>query len=307
MYHGFTDQPAHDGIANHEWKHLPAGEFRRQLAFLVQHYTVIPLGHLVKAAISGAPLPLRPAVITIDDGYRSAYTVAYPILQEFQVPAAVFLATAFVNERRYLWTDRIEYALNHADPGPIEVNVGLNRIRIEITDTASRIAADRVFRSAFKRLPQAQVASHADLLEEKIGRSLSTASDAEAIYHPLDWEEIREMAESGLVSFGAHSHSHVIITRCSEPEAADELKTSKRIVEEHLNRRCDLFCYPNGRKGDFNAATRRLVKESGFSCALTTVYGMNPARPDVYELKRYNLGKRLVSGEIEVRLSGLFG
>ena len=60
-------------------------------------------------------------------------------------------------------------------------------------------------------------------------------------------------------------------------------------------------------KGDFNAATRRLVKESGFSCALTTVYGMNPARPDVYELKRYNLGKHLVSGEIEVRLSGLFG
>jgi peptidoglycan/xylan/chitin deacetylase (PgdA/CDA1 family) len=305
MYHGFTDQPAHGGIANHEWKHLPATEFRKQLTFLVSHYNLVRLEDLVRAATTGAALPPRPAAITIDDGYRSIYTVAYPLLKEFQAPAAVFLATGFVSERQYLWTDRVEYAMDHAPPGPLELSVGGSRIRLEIHDTSSRMAADRVVRSAFKRLAQDSVAKHVDALEERVGGSLSNGS--EAIYQPLAWSEIREMTDSGLVSFGAHSHSHVILTRCGEEEASRELRTSKRIIEEHLGRRCDLFCYPNGRRGDFNATTKRLVKESGYSCALTTVYGMNSARPDLYELKRYNLGKRLIAGEIEVRLSGLFG
>jgi peptidoglycan/xylan/chitin deacetylase (PgdA/CDA1 family) len=307
MYHGFTDKPAHDGIANHEWKHLPAREFRKQLAFLAGHYNVVHLEDVVRAATDGASLPPRPAVITMDDGYRSIYEVAYPLLKEFRAPAAVFLATKFVNQREYLWTDRVEYAVNHAEPGALDVNVGNDRIRLELADTQSRMAADRAIRSAFKRLPQDAVSRHVDALERSAKRSLSADGNAEAIYQPLEWNEIREMAESGLVSFGAHSHSHVILTRCTEQDAADELRTSRRIIEDRLGRRCDLFCYPNGRRGDFNSSTKRLVKESGYSCALTTVYGMNPARPDVYELKRYNLGKRLIPGEIEVRLAGLFG
>lgn len=307
MYHGFADRPSHDGIANHEWKHLPAVEFRKQLTFLVRHYHLMRLEDLVRATTTGAALPPRPAVITIDDGYRSAYTVAYPLLQEFEAPAAVFLATGFVNERRYLWTDRVEYAIDHAEPGSLALDVDGNRIRLEISDHVSRIAADRVVRSAFKRLPQDSIDRHVDALERSVGRSLPGASDSDAIYQPLEWEEVRKMANSGLVSFGAHSHSHVILSRCDERRASHELLTSKRIVEERLGRPCDLFCYPNGRTGDFNAVTRRLVKESGYSCALTTVYGMNSTRPDVYELKRYNLGKRLIPGEIEVRLSGLFG
>ena len=307
MYHGFTDRPAHVGIANHEWKHLPATEFRSQLAFLTRHYNLVRLDDLVRAATDGASLPPRPAVITIDDGYRSIYEVAYPLLQEFRAPAAVFLATGFVDERQYLWTDRVEYAVNHAEPGALDVNADGDRIRVEISDTQSRMAADRVIRSAFKRLPQDAVSRHVDALERSAGRSLSADANAEAIYQPLEWSQMHEMAGSGLVSFGAHSHSHVILTRCSEQDAAGELRRSKRIIEERLGRRCDLFCYPNGRRGDFNSSTKRLVKEIGYSCALTTVYGMNPARPDLYELKRYNLGKRLVPGEIDVRLSGLFG
>ena len=38
---------------------------------------------------------------------------------------------------------------------------------------------------------------------------------------------------------------------------------------------------------------------------LTTVYGRNGRAADVYELKRYNLGKPMMRGEMEVRLSGI--
>ncbi len=35
-------------------------------------------------------------MITIDDGYRSSYEIAYPILKKFGFPATVFLYTDFV-------------------------------------------------------------------------------------------------------------------------------------------------------------------------------------------------------------------
>ncbi len=42
------------------------------------------------------PLPAKTVAITIDDGYRSTYEIAYPILRKFGFPATVFLYTDFV-------------------------------------------------------------------------------------------------------------------------------------------------------------------------------------------------------------------
>jgi peptidoglycan/xylan/chitin deacetylase (PgdA/CDA1 family) len=42
-------------------------------------------------------LPPRSFVVTFDDGYENFYTTARPILHELNIPATVFLATAYVN------------------------------------------------------------------------------------------------------------------------------------------------------------------------------------------------------------------
>jgi peptidoglycan/xylan/chitin deacetylase (PgdA/CDA1 family) len=307
MYHGFTDRRAHDGIANHEWKHLPAEEFRAQLSFLARHYDIVPLDALVRACAAGGPLPARAAVITIDDGYRSVYEIAYPILREFRAPAAVFLATGFVDAREFLWTDRVEYAIDRAPAGTIDVGTGGERLRLEVRDAGSRIAADRAVRGAIKRLPQDGINAAVEALERAAGRSLAVDPDADAIYQPLTWAQTREMAESGLVAFGSHTHNHVILSRCDEARIVGELDGSRRTVEHRLGRPCRLFCYPNGRRGDFNAVTKRLVQSSGYSCALTTVYGATRPGADPYELTRYNLGRRLGPGEMAGRLAGLLG
>lgn len=305
MYHGFTAQEAPDGIANYEEKHLRLRAFREQLLFFKAHYDVVPLDDVVRACATGAPFPDRAAVITIDDGYRSIYTVAYPVLRELQLPAAVFLATDFVDNRRYLWTDRVEHAVGRSTREAIEVSVGDERLRLPLHDRASRIAADRRLRSAIKALPQGTRDRAVEALEQAAGCSLQDAPDDTALYEPLRWAEAAEMAQSGLVTIGSHTHTHVILSRCEPARAAEELRLSKSTVESRLGLRCHLFCYPNGRRGDFNVATKRLLQEHGFTGALTTVYGMNGRGADAYELKRYNFGKPLMRGELDVRLSGL--
>jgi peptidoglycan/xylan/chitin deacetylase (PgdA/CDA1 family) len=41
-------------------------------------------------------LPRKSVVITIDDGFRSAYTIGFPVLREFGFPATLFVYTDFV-------------------------------------------------------------------------------------------------------------------------------------------------------------------------------------------------------------------
>lgn len=71
---------------------VSAVQFRAQLNYLKNNgYEVLPLGELVTAIKKRMPLPDKAAVITIDDGFRSVYDVAWPILREFGYPFSVFL------------------------------------------------------------------------------------------------------------------------------------------------------------------------------------------------------------------------
>jgi peptidoglycan/xylan/chitin deacetylase (PgdA/CDA1 family) len=303
MYHGFTAATSHPGIENHEQKHLPLAALERQLAFLKAQHSVVPLADVVRALATGASLPRRAAAITIDDGYQSVYRVAYPVLKRLGLPASVYLATGFVDERRFLWTDRVEYAVNHAQPGDLVVKVGENALRLTLNGRDSRIAADRLLRSRIKALPQAELVQAVDAVERAAGCSVTDA--ASEVHEPMRWSEAAEMQSSGLITFGSHTHSHVILSRCDAAHATRELEQSRDTIENRLGVPCREFCYPNGRVGDFNATTGRLVRDAGFTSALTTVYGRNRPNTNPFELRRYNLGKPMVWGEVPVRMSGL--
>jgi peptidoglycan/xylan/chitin deacetylase (PgdA/CDA1 family) len=71
--------------------------FREQLAGLLRRgYEPWPLGRALDRAAAGRPIPPRAFVVTFDDGYETVYRHAWPVLRELNVPAAVFLATAYL-------------------------------------------------------------------------------------------------------------------------------------------------------------------------------------------------------------------
>ncbi|MFC1844983.1 polysaccharide deacetylase family protein, partial [Thermodesulfobacteriota bacterium] len=84
--------------------------FREQLEFLKNNnYTVISLEQLVRSLKGGLRLPDRSVVITIDDGYRSVYTEAWPVLKQYGYPFTVFVyAKATENKHwNYMTWDQI--------------------------------------------------------------------------------------------------------------------------------------------------------------------------------------------------------
>ncbi len=71
--------------------------FEQQMDYLADNgYTVITMQRLARFIEGKEALPAKSVVITIDDGYRSTFEIAYPILRKFGFPATVFLYSDFV-------------------------------------------------------------------------------------------------------------------------------------------------------------------------------------------------------------------
>lgn len=76
---------------------LPGSDFEKQMKYLKENgYRVIPLSHLEEFLDGKRDLPKRSVVITVDDGYKSFYTVAFPILIKYGFPATLFIYTDYI-------------------------------------------------------------------------------------------------------------------------------------------------------------------------------------------------------------------
>lgn len=91
----------------------------------------------------------------------------------------------------------------------------------------------------------------------------------------LTWEQIYEMQQSGLVSFGSHSCSHRRLRSLSDEEIVQELTRSKQVLEEKLGLEITAFCYPYG-AGGFDKRVRPQVFKAGYLFDFSTKKGINP-------------------------------
>ncbi len=64
-------------------------------------YASVTFDDLRRYVEQGTPLPEKPVVITFDDGYESNYTLAYPILQQYNMKATFFVIGVSVGKDTY--------------------------------------------------------------------------------------------------------------------------------------------------------------------------------------------------------------
>ncbi|MCE1252867.1 MAG: polysaccharide deacetylase family protein [Anaerolineae bacterium] len=71
---------------------ITTGQFKEQLDTLKNlGYTSIPLSRLIDVIHNGGSLPLRPVVITFDDGAIDGYEVAYPMMKSMGMSGVMYL------------------------------------------------------------------------------------------------------------------------------------------------------------------------------------------------------------------------
>lgn len=134
--------------------------FAMHLDYLAREgFEVVPLQQLVDALEQGGPLPDKAVAITFDDGYRSVYDTAWPLLRERGWPFTVFVNSEPHDQRKPLfmsWDELRElhgggatianHTVSHANlleaRGGEDPAERRRRIESEILGAQKRIAAE---------------------------------------------------------------------------------------------------------------------------------------------------------------------
>ncbi len=229
------------------------------------------------------PSPRPRVVVTFDDGYSDNLSVALPIAEEKGIPITVFVTSGMLGDTRGFWWDRLG-ALLRGRPG------GAREFSMEIggrTQTIPLGAGD--LRADFSA-----VRSHLlPLTVGEIGRALDDASERWSAIStappdalPLTHDEFLRLANAELVTIGAHTVDHVRLRDRSGEEQLQTIATSKKELEELLDRRVCHFAYPFGRREDFDGQSVDAVRLAGFESASTTLSGSADPSTDPYRLPR---------------------
>lgn len=251
--------------------------FERQMAFVARAYVVLTVEELAQRMRRRA-LPRNALAITFDDGYRDNLTHAAPILARHGLPATVFLVTGVIGSAEPLWFDRLALAFRHTRAAEWSAPWGE---RIPLGTGSERLTALGRALGRFKGLANDERRRR---VEDAL-RALGAGDERPLKNLMLGWDDVHALAGLG-VTIGAHTVTHPILSRLDPEAARAEIVESASMIEAACGRPPRAFAYPNGRPADYGPTVVGLVREAGFTCAVTTTFGVNTATTPPYELRR---------------------
>jgi peptidoglycan/xylan/chitin deacetylase (PgdA/CDA1 family) len=224
--------------------------------------------------------------VTFDDGFRNNYDIAFPILKKWAIPATIFLATDFIGSDDTIWFCRINEALAKTSLTRLE----WDGATYDLSSPYLRAKAHAAIQTRLKMYRHVQLLEKLRQLVEMLAAGPVKPIPSGSPYRMLGGIEIREMADSGLVDFGAHTCSHAILSGLSKSERQKEIAGSLAIVERLTGLRCRLFAFPNGRANDYGPCDIETLQERQVAAAVTTISGPNDRSVPDLELRRYGIG-----------------
>jgi peptidoglycan/xylan/chitin deacetylase (PgdA/CDA1 family) len=284
LYHGVTKDNERHGIQNYRGKHVLAESFEKQLVWLKKHFEIVPLREIEEQVLKRETFQKPLCAITLDDGYKNNYEVAYPLLKKHDIPATIFITTGFIDGEVALWPDLLEEAIGSIPRSTFAIEWPEGKEIYKSRTRSEKIASDMSIRDRLKKSnPTVRREILSKLMEEaKVTRDQVLARKD---YAPLSWDNIKEM-QSNKITFGAHTETHPILSYISPDEQKKEITSSFEALQRH-GVDTKHFAYPNGQPGDWNSDTKAALAELQIACAWTT-NGMrvDAIRDNLFELPR---------------------
>ncbi|MFT3745604.1 MAG: polysaccharide deacetylase family protein [Pyrinomonadaceae bacterium] len=271
MYHRFSE--------GEEWGKTSRKTFETHLKYLTRHYKIISLSDAV-TYLNNGNLPNRSAVLTIDDGYRDFYDVAFPVLKKFDVPTTLYVVTGFLDGKCWIWTDKARYLLTETKNAKLSFTVGQTSFDETLGNTNSRLALAGRVNSELKKLPD----DEKDVVLTDLAKSLSVQFDnvPPSEFGPISWEQAKEMSRAD-VEIGSHTVNHPILTNVDGDVLFEELAKSRATLQSQLQTEKLHFCYPNG---NVSGRERDAAENAGYASSVTTEIRICEKSDDPFLLPR---------------------
>lgn len=209
--------------------------------------------------------PENVVILTVDDGYRDFYSLAYPLLKKYGMPATVFITAGFASGEIWFWWDKLRYVLSRLKKGgarflyqgrTFSLNGGS---REQLNKTWDELSAYCV------GLPEEGKKEFVESLAKSVG--VHVPADAPEQFGPMSWSQIADVSNNG-VEIGSHTKSHPILSGICGRELDEEIKDSKLEIEGKIGKKVRTFAHPNGQPQDYNKNVFDALQRASYDCAV---------------------------------------
>ena len=261
--------------------------FDAQLKVLRRYFNVVGIEELCAHYTNAEKLPPNAAVVTFDDGYLDNLEVAAPILKDNGMRGVFFIATAYIEERRVYWWDRINYLLHHAEPGHRRVELTYPaRITLDLdNDRAGALGT-------LLQLLKIQFDLDVERVLDDLATGLGVAWDRDLERKLTDgfvmtWDQVRALRKMGM-DVESHTRSHRALQTVPLAELASEVSGAKEDLERELGEDVRAISYPIGRSIAKLAPIKQALRDAGYQIGFTNASGAQPlwGESDCYDLRR---------------------
>lgn len=257
MYHSVAPVESAAFIDPPNW--ISPGQFEKQIRFLRRHRHVVPFSTMARELSRGNSLPAGTVCITFDDGYLDNLTVAAPILEKYELPAMLYLATGYVDRGESQWADVLYWLLKHRTADKLSIPwIGVD---------SSNLASRQEFARTRRLL-------HEYLLESRREDRVRTLGAIEQQLVParrpprltLTWDDVRKLrSRYPFFEIGGHTREHIDLRKHRGEPAQHQISGCADDLRRELDMDPEHFSFPYGR---WCAENREAVMAAGWKSAV---------------------------------------
>jgi peptidoglycan/xylan/chitin deacetylase (PgdA/CDA1 family) len=275
-------------------------DFDWQMRFLRRHMSPISVVEFLDALKSGRALPVRPALVTFDDGYDDCYNHALPILEKYGIPATAFVTTGYIDSQDTYWFDRLAFSVLHT-----------RAKRLEVADLAwngdvpdSRRGRRDLYQQLVERLKAVTNRERLAALQSIWTQCGVTLRREEAeLSRPMSAAQLASASKRGL-AVQSHTVSHPILSRIDAAELDFELRESRATIAEVTGRAPDVLAYPNGTWADFGEREIDAARRHGYRAGMTYEVGVQSRKNiDSFRLLRLPVNRTHTRGWFRIMIA----
>ena len=291
MYHRIL--PASEMQNNFSGITVSLEMFERQLKWLSNNKQIISLDTLI--SLKDEKQICTSVVLTFDDGYKDNLTYALPLLEKYKAPATIYITNRFYKGDSEMWWEELNHILlSHKK---LNIEFQNKRLSFELNSPSQVDKSYKTLRALFVSLNYGEQKKLLSVLRGQ----LNPLSFNNLI---LDSNEIEFLSKSPLITIGAHTTNHVVLSRQSEEESFTEMTDSRKDLENLIKKEVKHFAYPFGSLNEVSAREIKLAEKAGFKTATTTTYGLWQPSTNAWEIPRIAVKNRTDEVQLEVKLSG---
>lgn len=262
--------PRRDRFQPNHLLEVTPGFFERVIARLRRsRVDLISLDEMHRRISTGDFPQRRFVCITFDDGYRDNFEFAYPVLKKYEVPFAIYVATSFADRIGELWWLALEAVVAQNDMIGMRID-GRDRW-FQCASVAEKRATFAYIYGWLRKLATEEELRQAvrDLCAR---HRVDMASFCKSLC--MGWDELARLAADPLVTIGAHTVNHPILTKLDDRAVRGELSASRDVIAAALGAVPRHLAYPVGDRSAAGPREFRIAAELGYRTAVTTRPGV---------------------------------